>query len=170
MRALFILALVYVAPSCKSLSFKKESRKEAKGLESSSARSLSGVGSLFKFGKRVAGGLRPAVGGGFVADSARVVDDAFVGPNARVLDDVVIRDNARIEDNALIENNALIRDNAVVKDNTRVGGNAVLEGNTRVGDNARVGGNARIRDALVTGNSNINRGEYFGGILNNIEN
>jgi len=83
-------------------------------------------------------------GGGWVADTARVDDNAYVGPGAVVCD------------------NAKVFAPAIISDNASVAGNAVIRGNSSILDTARVRGNARVINAMVVG------GEVYGNakILN----
>ena len=89
-------------------------------------------------------------GGGWVADSTRVVASAYIGPKAKVSGTAWVLHNARVFGNASVFDNAVVYDNAWVFGNARVFdgakvcGNAVVYGNAKVCGNAKVLGNAVI--------------------------
>ena len=83
-------------------------------------------------------------GGGWVADSTRVVASAYIGPDAKVYGNAVVSDIAWVYDNARVYGNAQVCGNAKVYNDAKVCGNAVVYGNAKVCGNAKVLGNAVI--------------------------
>ena len=83
-------------------------------------------------------------GGGWVSETATVMDNAHVGRNAQVFGRAQVFGNARVEDRACVGGDAIIY------------GNALLDGRVSVFDNSRVYDNAKIReDVEISGNASV---------------
>ena len=101
---------------------------------------------------------RHSNGGGWIADTATVMDSVYVGRNAQVFGEATVSDHARIRDsarvsgsaevygNAQVFHRAEISDDAVVCDIAKVCGDAKVAGDASVFGNAIVSGDAKVGD------------------------
>lgn len=107
-------------------------------------------------------------GGGWVADTAIVHDDAYIGPEARVYGNafvdagVVINDQARVFgfvnlfDNVIIFGDASVSGDAKIGGCVRVFGNAGVCGRTHISDCVQISGNTFLTEnAKISGSSRI---------------
>lgn len=116
----------------------------------------------FDFGQGSVPAHQHQNGGGWVADSATVDENAFVGPDAKVFGnacvycDAQVLGTARVWGEARVHGNALIYNNAQVYADANVCGNAQVYGNAQVFGCAKVSGLAEIfDDAWVYGNAKV---------------
>ena len=95
---------------------------------------------------------RHSNGGGWIADTATVMDSVYVGRNAQVFGDAKVSDHAQIRDSARVSGNAEIYGNAQVFDHAEISDDAVVCDIAKVYGDAKVGGNAWVEDhARVSG-------------------
>ncbi len=88
-----------------------------------------------------------------IYDNARVFGDAFVAGNANIYGDSQIYDNACINGDASVFNgksrvygNARIKDYASIQGNVQIYGNALIAGQTEIRENAQVYGDTAVYD------------------------
>lgn len=120
-------------------------------------------------------------GGGWVADSARVEDEAYVGAHCEVFEYACVSGKVKMEGrvrvhghasvhgdriqtgillrkNAQIYGRAIVRDNVTMSDDSRALGNACISGTTRMHHNCSVADSAQIISSTLADNSNIRGG------------
>ena len=105
---------------------------------------------------------RHSNGGGWIADTATVMDSVYVSRNAQVFGEASVSDHARIRDSARVSGSAEVYGNAQVFDRAEISDDAVVCDIAKVYGDAKVGGNARVEDharvfgrASVTGNARV---------------
>lgn len=111
----------------------------------------------------------------WVANNAKVLDQATVRGNAMLKHNAVMRDRSTISDNARVYDNAVLRDNACAQDSARVyssvvvygcttiGGGAILDGNARVGGSSMLGGFVDVSNDAVLENVTLFNGQFREG-------
>jgi carbonic anhydrase/acetyltransferase-like protein (isoleucine patch superfamily) len=103
--------------------------------------------------------------GGWVENTACVVETVYIGPDAVVYDNAHVLGNAQVFGNAQVYENAWIYGYAWVYGYTRVFGDATVCDNAEVYERAQVSGNARVcKVARVYGNAQVSSGWIDYGI------
>lgn len=94
----------------------------------------------------------------WVANDAKVFDNAYVCDNARVFDNASVCGNAMVYNSAFVSENACVYGNAKVFDNASVYGDACVSNDAWISDNACVSDNT-----CVCGNAYIFENAYVYG-------
>ena len=87
---------------------------------------------------------RHPLGGGWVAETARVTPTAFVGANASVFDEAQVLDSASVDGTAWVLGHATVSGNARVRGDAEVSGNAHVTGNSLVAGESFVTDEAQV--------------------------
>ena len=119
----------------------------------------------FGDGNGVVRAHRHAHGGGWIADTARVMDSAYVGRYAKVFGSVEVSGNVRITGLAQVYGDAEIHGDAQVYGTAQVGESAQVRDNAKVFGNAKISGKALVEDhARVSGDAQVLGGtKVYGG-------
>lgn len=96
-------------------------------------------------------------GGAWVADNAKVYD------NARVFDEAYVCHNACVYDNAQIRNHVFICDNACIYDDAILSHHVIVEGQAKIYGNVHISGFVHVYDdAEIFGRTYIHASESIG--------
>lgn len=98
----------------------------------------------FKEGEGRVFAHKHANGGGWVADTAAVDDEAYVGPRAEVFGLATVKGTARLEGFSRAFGTALVAGGAILRNNARVYGAAIVRDKTEMFNDSRVYGRARV--------------------------
>jgi len=117
----------------------------------------------------VVGGRRYRVhanGGGLVSVTAFVGARVFVAESARVEENAIVLDMVRLLDRAVVSGNAVVADRCELQDDSRVGGFATLIGKVTLRRHAKVDGVACLEGSvLLDCHAHITRGHLYGPLF-----